>query len=508
MQHSASRPEGKARNRALDVAKAIGIYLVVFGHSGGYKLAFFDIYSFHMPLFFFISGVLFSRKRGIRDYAASKFRSLITPTYVYVWLFALIALIIGPHTRFIDTKDLWGKVTLDPLLSSHGIEFSLCFWFTTTLFFVCVLQRCLYCPVVALFPKRERLVDAAYCGSLVAGTVLLADASRETPFTMQEIVVSRFIMSSAYFFAGFLFKKYGAMRLFLNGKVFLACLLVLAFLHIRHPASFSLAWFKYDGAVWPVLVASLCGIGGVMYVSTLIAARDHPMLDAISANTFHILALHLYVFFCLNVAFSLAAGRSMWSVTGIYDHAYIRDWWPVYHTLGVLVPVWVGQLLVQRPFSSRAAGLKTVLVAGFLAIPLFAAALGPTCRVGQLIAFDASGADNFVDNGWTHPDSEGRWTVKETAAIVLPLAAVKEDADYQLSLYGNPMNGKTVFLSVNGVPQGEVGSGETRVLLRGKDMGSTPRLVLTTKDAVAKGNRADDANTLGYFLRAVRITPR
>jgi fucose 4-O-acetylase-like acetyltransferase len=508
MQHSVSRPDGNARYRALDVAKAIGIYLVVFGHSGGYKLAFFDIYSFHMPLFFFISGVLFSRRRGLRDYVANKIHSLIKPTYIYVWLFSLVALIIGPHTRFIDTKDFWFKVTLDPLISSHGIQFSICFWFTTTLFFVCVLQRCLYCPVIALFPRRERLLDAAYCGSLVAATVLLSDASRETNFTMFGIVASRFMMSSAYFFAGFLFRKYDAMHLFLNGKFFLACLLVQAFLHIHHPASFSLGWFKYEGAVWPVLAGSLCGIYTVMFLAMLVSRRNHPMLGAISTNTFHILALHLYVFFCLNVAFAFANGRSMWCVTGIYDHAYINEWWPVYHTLGILVPVWVGQILQQRLFSSPAAGVKMILAAGFLAIPLYAVALEPTYKMGDVIAFDASATDNYVDNAWTYPENGGRWTAKETAAIVLPLAALKADADYQLSIYGNPMNGKAVFLSVNGVPQGAVGSGETCVLLKGKDMGSMLRLVFTTKDSGAQGERTGDAETLGYFLRVIQIIPR
>ena len=49
-----------ARNQVLDIAKGIGIILVFLGHSlwkGG--LAFGTIFNFHMPLFFFISGMLF-----------------------------------------------------------------------------------------------------------------------------------------------------------------------------------------------------------------------------------------------------------------------------------------------------------------------------------------------------------------------------------------------------------------------------------------------------------------
>lgn len=43
----------------LDWAKVIGLYLMVLGHTGG-GLFFWGkwLYSFHMPLFFIISGIL------------------------------------------------------------------------------------------------------------------------------------------------------------------------------------------------------------------------------------------------------------------------------------------------------------------------------------------------------------------------------------------------------------------------------------------------------------------
>lgn len=50
----------KPRNQILDVAKGIGIILVFLGHSLWVRgLAFGSIFAFHIPLFFFISGMLF-----------------------------------------------------------------------------------------------------------------------------------------------------------------------------------------------------------------------------------------------------------------------------------------------------------------------------------------------------------------------------------------------------------------------------------------------------------------
>ena len=45
------------RNLLVDVAKGIGIVLVVLGHSG-IEFGHYLIYMFHMPLFFFLSGML------------------------------------------------------------------------------------------------------------------------------------------------------------------------------------------------------------------------------------------------------------------------------------------------------------------------------------------------------------------------------------------------------------------------------------------------------------------
>ena len=46
-------------NNYITIAKAIGIILMVIGHSGCPLLLFRFIYLFHMPLFFICSGIFF-----------------------------------------------------------------------------------------------------------------------------------------------------------------------------------------------------------------------------------------------------------------------------------------------------------------------------------------------------------------------------------------------------------------------------------------------------------------
>lgn len=49
----------------IDYAKAIGIFLVVVGHTYAGNALTNWIYSFHMPLFFFLSGTMLRNRGGI-----------------------------------------------------------------------------------------------------------------------------------------------------------------------------------------------------------------------------------------------------------------------------------------------------------------------------------------------------------------------------------------------------------------------------------------------------------
>ncbi len=80
---------------SIDGAKALGIFLVIYAHTMLWKPLQDWIYVFHMPLFFFISGYLFSfaRHQQKRSFIRQRFHRLMVPyfainlvTYLF-WLF-------------------------------------------------------------------------------------------------------------------------------------------------------------------------------------------------------------------------------------------------------------------------------------------------------------------------------------------------------------------------------------------------------------------------------------
>ena len=81
------------RNQSLDIAKGLGILLVVLGHYinvNSFPNAF--IRSFHMPLFFIISGACFwcERKKEIVEFIKKRAVQLIIPLI----LFCIVTLFI------------------------------------------------------------------------------------------------------------------------------------------------------------------------------------------------------------------------------------------------------------------------------------------------------------------------------------------------------------------------------------------------------------------------------
>jgi len=142
---TAPQPQPGRRLSSVDFVKGVAITLVVLGHviqglghrhiwggSAYYDLQRF-IYSFHMPAFFFVSGLFVQQsiaKRGGGKFLAEKSRTILYP-YV-LWAIFIIALtpIISRFQSF--PLAISGKYLLGVLLGEYS-------WFLYTLFFLMVL---------------------------------------------------------------------------------------------------------------------------------------------------------------------------------------------------------------------------------------------------------------------------------------------------------------------------------------------------------------------------------
>lgn len=118
---------GNNRNIAMDIAKGIGILLVVLGHLSIPPIVHKIIYLFHMPLFFFISGYFLMPKYDRFAFVKSKVNRLIIPIILYS-IFLIPFFILG--TNIMGFSGITFRKVLE---SSIPFTYDIPLWFSPVL---------------------------------------------------------------------------------------------------------------------------------------------------------------------------------------------------------------------------------------------------------------------------------------------------------------------------------------------------------------------------------------
>lgn len=150
----------------IDNIKALGMFLVVFAHCSLPENLICIVYSFHIPLFFFASGLTFQKpaQESFVDFCKKKIRTLVEPYFFFAICTYLFWLLVGRH---FGEDALLGISPWHPLIGmfySVGTNFWLAFnaplWFLTCLFVVEIL-----------FWFLENLNRIALCSSIIVMSV-------------------------------------------------------------------------------------------------------------------------------------------------------------------------------------------------------------------------------------------------------------------------------------------------------------------------------------------------
>lgn len=188
----------------VDIMKAIGIVLVVVGHSPGLNpFIKHVIYSFHMPLFFFISGLLLTEAKlalPYRAYLLALWKGLALP---YLFFFVLSYLYWLPtHDMAASAVKYVGVSWREPLMgvlvgNGDALFVNVVLWFFT----------CLFATSLIFFAARKYF-SAAFLlvalNSLGFIFTLLYDRSwPRLPWGLDNAVVAIAFYSAGYFFRGY-----------------------------------------------------------------------------------------------------------------------------------------------------------------------------------------------------------------------------------------------------------------------------------------------------------------
>jgi polysaccharide biosynthesis protein PslL len=159
----------------VDVARGLGILLVVLGHNTLFRESshglYEAIYLFHMPLFFFVSGITF-RVTSPGETVRKRARALLVPYF----MMGAIAVLLGAQSG--DVSAIVGQLRGVFYGTGHTIRF-VPLWFLPSLFLVSISTAVLVglartALSVEQFERwRPRLLAALMVAGLVAGAAVL-----------------------------------------------------------------------------------------------------------------------------------------------------------------------------------------------------------------------------------------------------------------------------------------------------------------------------------------------
>lgn len=252
------------RSNIVDIVKGIAIALVVYGHTAqgmihrnwwvGPGAIFSDefIYSFHMPVFFFVAGLFVMSsltKRGSRHFAIDKMKTILYPYVLFAIISATMEPLIG-RFKFGTRPFHWNTF----LVSVADGEAS---WFLFVLFLCLMLAliaarvpawlRFLVAVIAGLLPPhRPTFVDQVlheFCflvaGMWVGTRVYRLERMRAVPAALGFIVLAAFQTTMIYVFGAAALWRWIYIVLGLTGT---AGLFLLAKLLDKHRIGDGIAW--------------------------------------------------------------------------------------------------------------------------------------------------------------------------------------------------------------------------------------------------------------------------
>ena len=270
----------KSRARYLDIAKGIGISLVVFGHlSNRSQLLRILIYSFHMPLFFIIAGSLYKDVTLKQCWQKGVYK-LVCPTYqilVFDILVRILKSILG--CRAYPSLLEW----INGLLIHGGVLWNVPVWFLMTLF-VCRLENC-------FFNHMSKKITVAF--SVCCILICTFNINARLP----QWWLTNSIMSFPFFWLGTTKKYCNAFESYKINKNILFIILGLIWMMVAYWNGYTDINIQCNGRNYLLfLFTGVVGTSVIVELSKWIEKlKLSNVLELVGKNSFIILLTHYYV---------------------------------------------------------------------------------------------------------------------------------------------------------------------------------------------------------------------
>ena len=340
------------RDNYADIVKAIGIISIVIGHSS-WTITRFNIeigpfvYAYHLMIFMFISGYLFSTKKAENDpnykyYSLGKqLINFIKLYFIYTLLFvvlhnSLVSIYAIDSTNY-SILDIFSRIINSLSFSSSEILMS-AFWFIPTLIIARILFTITYSDKNV--SKWYKIIPIIVVFSLIG--LILCKKNIRLNYRIQISILSVPII---YF--GVLVKKYwNKIQKFITPWAWIICSIIISIVNHISKTSVELS---VNRLISPFIFypLTLVGIYFCLSLAKMISKIKHINcgVATVGKYSFHIMALHFLVIKLVDVVYSKTHGISNVELITHFPNSYSNKLYLIYYLLGVLIPTLVMVLI-------------------------------------------------------------------------------------------------------------------------------------------------------------------
>ncbi|MPM48942.1 hypothetical protein SDC9_95669 [bioreactor metagenome] len=344
-------------NSEMNLLKMIGIVHVVISHVYAQLFSVLrQSYSFHMPLFYFISGYFYNQnhEKEKKKYIWSKFKKNVGLFYFYFFIMIIFSLIINWKYSISLGTISWYTIFVKPFTLGLGNPGFLMgpAWFILSLFLVQSVFIFLF-PLIRKIFKKDLWQVLFF---LTLGITSLYFCGKSWMRNEFLIMFSRTMIGMMFYYFGYFYSKNieGKINIF-NGKILGLSLIIISILvAMGINLKFDFASVGFDGRVFVPIITSILGI----YISVFIAKglnkiikNENDILHVIGRNSLYIMIFQFLVFFIISLMFFKSYGvlDDFYSSLTIYPFCpsfiNINKFWPLYTVLGLLLPSLYGELV-------------------------------------------------------------------------------------------------------------------------------------------------------------------
>lgn len=309
------------RIRWVDIAKGIGIFLVVLGHCQITENVLTLITTFHMPLFFFLAGYVFRPERysSFSAFFKARVKSILVPYAAFTLLSILFS-----FSRTLLGQGMSLEMIFGDFLRAGVVESNQPLWFLRTIFFVEILFFLL---------NKIKLSDAK--------AVCLVYLGFAAVFLLHWDFYTRMVNGLLFYSLGYLAKRSAVFE-----KKAANCPPVAAISGVGFALSFAyVGWKQYHFSITsnshllPFLMVTHLGI--LFVITSSMALSQNRVLEYLGRNSLVILCVHVLVKDVLSVLLKL-----VWKLDTFMDD--ISNGYALLTALAILVACCAAAEFINR----------------------------------------------------------------------------------------------------------------------------------------------------------------